>query len=774
MKYRHKIMILFFLINTLVTSVNSQNNKVYSNMSLDELLNVDIVVTASKQPEDLFEAPLSVTIIKKEDIYRAGATSIMEALRLSQGLIVREVSPGNFDVQIRGFDDMTKNNYITLPYNTTILVMIDNRIVYSYFSGGTFWETLPIDIHDIERIEVVRGPASSLYGPNAATGVINIITSHASEKGMNAFVGGTIGTGNSKIVNTNFGYNWNDKTKLSFSANFTNRNRFDEQYYNWSKAEYTSLESMNMMMEIEKNRTTHEIWNYKDFSDSLNTNYDVNTSLQKMGANIFFEHQFEEHSNLNLAFGAQKSQCQKPGFLNFATPLSQNNSTGYYVDSKIKLRNLFGQFNLMTGEDINSHPGNSFKFINTDANLEYLIQFSKLSVRPGVSYKFVNYRSPIINKAPFDFSILNYQFTEERRIMNSFAGSLLTDWRPLSNLRIIGGGRIDKFNINKNYFLNYELGATYRINKSNLIRAVYSHASRSPFILDTYLNATLDFYYPYKPESNKSPVYMEIQQNLLAKQDKKYPTTNSLEISWRNKFSEKINFDTEVFVQKINNLIISNAYRELRTKIQLTPENKVDSIISGSGSANIYFENFDVGATQYGLSFMLQVKPNPKLDLRFYGTAQKTVLNGITDVRYNTTDTKLYIDQASSKMNTVTLSNTNLTLWSEKLTPTFYGGFILNYMPTKRFNINLNSYMYSKQVFAGIPFFNIVSDYTGIFYNNYMTIKPYAIVNAKVIYNVKENAKVFASFKNMLGKHREFGYTDNIGSTVLFGIQWNY
>lgn len=774
MKYRHKIMILFFLINTLVTSVNSQNNKVYSNMSLDELLNVDIVVTASKQPEDLFEAPLSVTIIKKEDIYRAGATSIMEALRLSQGLIVREVSPGNFDVQIRGFDDMTKNNYIALPYNTTILVMIDNRIVYSYFSGGTFWETLPIDIHDIERIEVVRGPASALYGPNAATGVINIITSHASEKGLNAFVAGTIGTGNSKIVNTNFGYNWNDKTKLNFSANFTHRNRFDDQYYNWSKAEFTSLDNMNLMMDIEKNYTSHEIWNYKDFSDSLQTNYDVNLSLQKMGANIFFEHQFDEKTTINLALGTQKSQVQKAGFLNFATPLSQNNSTSYYIDSKIKFHNLFGQFNLSTGEDLNSHPGNSFKFMNTDANFEYLMEFNKFSLRPGISYKYCSYQSPIINKDPFDFAYLNYQFKDERRNMNSVAASLLTNWNPLPSLRIIGGGRIDKFNINNHYFLNYELGATFRINKNNLIRAVYSHASRSPFILDTYLNATLSIYYPYKVESNKLPVYTDIKQNLLAKQDKNYPITNSLELSWRNKLSEKVNFDTELFVQRINNLIISNAYRELRTKVKLTPENKVDSIISAAGTANIYFENFDVGATQYGISFMLQFKPNSKFDLKLYGTAQKTDITGITDVRFNTTDSKISIDNSNGTMNTVTLSNTNQTLWSEKLTPTLYGGFVMNYTPTNKLNFNLNSYMYSKQVFAGIPFFNIVSDYTGIFYNNYMTIKPYAILNAKVIYNVKDNAKIFVSVKNMLGKHREFGFTDNIGSTFLVGIQWNY
>ena len=153
----------------------SQDDDVYKDMSLDELLNIDVVVTASKKPEDLFEAPLSVTIIKKDQILKAGCRSIVEALRLSPGMIVRETTPGNFDVQIRGFDDVTKNLYIPLPLNTNILVMIDNRIVYSYYSGGTMWETLPIDISDVERIEIVRGPASALYGPNAVNGVINII-----------------------------------------------------------------------------------------------------------------------------------------------------------------------------------------------------------------------------------------------------------------------------------------------------------------------------------------------------------------------------------------------------------------------------------------------------------------------------------------------------------------------------------------------------------------------------------------------------------------------
>jgi len=64
-------------------AVYAQDENVYKDMSLEELADVDLVVTASKKLEDLFETPLSVTIIKRADIEKSGATSIPEALRMA-------------------------------------------------------------------------------------------------------------------------------------------------------------------------------------------------------------------------------------------------------------------------------------------------------------------------------------------------------------------------------------------------------------------------------------------------------------------------------------------------------------------------------------------------------------------------------------------------------------------------------------------------------------------------------------------------------------------
>ncbi len=163
------------------TNINAQENETTNDddlfeLDLEALMNMDIV-SASKKVESLFDSPLSSSVITKDEIRNSGSTTIAEALRLVPGLIVREKTNGNFDVHIRGYENIPPNNKVNYSDNSITLVMIDNRIVYNYFQGGTFWETLPISIYDVERIEIIRGPSSALYGPNAVSGVINIFAS---------------------------------------------------------------------------------------------------------------------------------------------------------------------------------------------------------------------------------------------------------------------------------------------------------------------------------------------------------------------------------------------------------------------------------------------------------------------------------------------------------------------------------------------------------------------------------------------------------------------
>ena len=127
----------------------------------------ETVVTASKGAQSPLDAPNSTSIITEQDVRLSGITKIPELLRRLAGVDIMEVTGAQAEVSLRGFNQRLSNK---------VLVLVNGRSVYVDLLGATFWQTLSIGVEDIERIEVVRGPGSALYGADAFNGVINIIT----------------------------------------------------------------------------------------------------------------------------------------------------------------------------------------------------------------------------------------------------------------------------------------------------------------------------------------------------------------------------------------------------------------------------------------------------------------------------------------------------------------------------------------------------------------------------------------------------------------------
>ena len=768
-----KILVFLLLINSLFTEMSGQENKTYTDMTLDELLDIDVIVTASKKPEDFFETPLSTTIISKEEIESSGVTSIPEALRLSQGVIVREITPGNYDVHIRGYDDITKNVYLNLPYNTTTLVMIDNRIVYSYFSGGTLWENFPIDLIDVERIEIVRGPASALYGANAVTGVINIITSHANKEGMNVMAKVITGTQGFKNANVSVGHNWNDKTKISFSANATERSRFEKEYYNFNTKKYTSNEDLSLFIKLVKNPSTNEIWTYKDYMKQVDIQYEEEISLKRLGGNVFFQHNFSEVTNVDIAMGAQQSQSQKSGLLNMVTPLSQFEAYSYYLDTKIKHKDFCGQFNFNSGQDLSNYKFGSNKYTNVDVNMEYSKQFGNISVRPGLGYKYLNYNSPFTYDEPYDLNLFNNQSNEVKRVSSSYSAFVLSEWKPTQNLRIIGAARVDKFDMNKNYFTNFETATTYRVNKNNLIRISYSKANKSPFFFDSYLNTKLSTLFNYEIPGTNASVQIPATLTVKGQEDLKYPTITNLEIGWRTKINSNLNLDVEMFYSKVNNFVNANIYNQFTIVQHVDNMGKVDGLVNVQVNSEGIFENYDLTANQLGAGFTLNYEFSDKLNAKLYGTVQNTKIAGRTNIENNVTSIEISPVSAQSTVTNVTKIKVNPTQWTEKLTPKIYGGFLVNYKLNKKWNLSSDAYFYGKQEFAFYNYYNLLDANSSAESKVAMDINPNLILNAKATYQLNGRLNTFVSLKNMLGDHSEYGFADQISRQFLIGLTFD-
>jgi iron complex outermembrane receptor protein len=151
-----------------------------------------LVVTASRVGQDPLDSPSTLTVLTAEDIRLSAATSLPDVLRRVVGVDVMSLASGQQDVSIRGFNRELSNK---------VLILIDGRSTYLDYLGATLWATLPITLDEIERIEVIRGPGSAVYGANAVTGVINIITKTPGENAETIFrgSGGTNGYGQGSV-----------------------------------------------------------------------------------------------------------------------------------------------------------------------------------------------------------------------------------------------------------------------------------------------------------------------------------------------------------------------------------------------------------------------------------------------------------------------------------------------------------------------------------------------------------------------------------------------
>jgi iron complex outermembrane receptor protein len=171
------------------------------------------VVSASHQPQDAKRLTSTVYVVTSEEIKDSGATTIWDALRNVPGLDVMTSRTPDGAVSVRG---------INQNFNARTLIMLDGRRTAHSFNDWTSLETLPVSIDEIDRIEVVEGPGSAVYGPNAINGVINIITKTPQQLsgGIASYTGGQRQT---HIVNAIYGREYdNMKYKTSGSWNQTN------------------------------------------------------------------------------------------------------------------------------------------------------------------------------------------------------------------------------------------------------------------------------------------------------------------------------------------------------------------------------------------------------------------------------------------------------------------------------------------------------------------------------------------------------------------------
>jgi iron complex outermembrane receptor protein len=637
-------LVLFASVTGLFAQEEQTNQDIYE-MSLEELMNIPIN-SASKKSETLFDAPLSSYTITKAEIDKSGVTSIMEALRLAPGVIVREQSNGNYDIHIRGFDNILRNSEIYTRNNLATLVMIDNRPVFNHNLGGTFWEALPIDLNDVERIEIVRGPSAPLFGPNAVTGVINIITKRVEKDKTNVFANVQGGTQNTFIANSVVGKNFG-KVSAQASVNFQQRNRFDETYF---LPEANNFFTVDEMQALFNSNPTNTITNLKDQYPNSSL------AMNKWGANGIVQYKESEDINFELAFGTQQSEVQKVflgNILSGEIPLTFNESKTSYFNLASKVKDFSFRGSFLTGSDNLAYETspNRYDFRVSEANAEYTFTLRNIgTLIPGASFQSATYGDGDYKNAGLTF------LNGEDATITTVSGFIRTDISLVKNLRVLAALRADKFSSHDDVYLAYELASTYKLNENNLIRFALTQSNSGSFIGNNDLN----FIAPLAPGINL---------NRVGNKNLDLFTVQMVELGYRVKVSKSLQVDIDGFLQKADQFSALLTSQRLAPTVPLRQE----------------FLNVPTEATQTGATLAVNFVPNEKIQIKPFLTWQKTETKNLPS-SYNTEEVGTQIGEP------VTYSNSK-----HRATPSVYGGYYLQYNPIKNLSLNVTGYYMSAQ-----------------------------------------------------------------------------
>ena len=221
---RHAFSLISFLL-VINTASRIASGKDLPRSEEMEFLREETVSIAARHEQPISQAPSIVYVLTDEDIRHSGATDLPTVLRRIPGMEVMQTTGADFNVSVRGDNQLQANK---------LLVMVDGRSVYLDAQGVVFWKAIPVTLPEIKRIEVLKGPASAVYGFNAFDGIINIITKSPEEmSGTTLQVGGgELGTVTTAAIHAGtagkFGYRislghdqnaqWRERDALAFRA----------------------------------------------------------------------------------------------------------------------------------------------------------------------------------------------------------------------------------------------------------------------------------------------------------------------------------------------------------------------------------------------------------------------------------------------------------------------------------------------------------------------------------------------------------------------------
>jgi outer membrane receptor for ferrienterochelin and colicins len=402
----------------------------------------EVVITGTRNETKRTDSPVMVGIINKQSLESVQANSLADGLNFQAGLRMET------DCQTCGYSQLRMNG-LGGAYSQ---ILIDGRPIFSSLMGLYGLEQIPANT--IERIEVVRGGGSAIYGSSAIAGTVNVITKEPSRDYLGINVNGGLINGQAVESNVNASVSKSfDKAGITLQATRNERDAYDANGDGYS--ELPRLEGVNFGL-----NSFYKIGNYGVLSLNFNSIYEYRRGGNKIEDAAHKADQAEERTH-NILMGG----------INYKTSLPNiRSSMSVYLAGQNTIRKHY------TGIDQADAYGNTTgQTVMGGMQYNYISNSNTLTAGIEYLYDYVNDEIPLYN----------YLINQSTRQFGIF---LQDEWKLSKKLSVLGGARFDKHNMVDHFVVNPRVNLLFKPFDFSQLRASYATGFRAPQAFDTDLH----------------------------------------------------------------------------------------------------------------------------------------------------------------------------------------------------------------------------------------------------------------------------------------------
>ncbi len=458
-----------------------------------------VVVTASKAEQKLIDAPATMSVITAEAIETAPSPNFAELLRALPGVNITQVSARDINVTSRA---------ATGTLATGQLAMLDGRSLYQDFFGFVMWDFLPVNFNEVKQVEVIRGPASAVWGANALYGVVNVISKSPREmQGMH----GTFGFGGFDRPDADAGSLWSASATWADAPN-------ERWSYKLSGGGYSQDAFARPTGRIPCDRAevcTVPTANYPAFSNQ-------GTTQPKFDARVDYD--YEDGKKLSFSGGfAGTDGIMHSGIGPFDI---QSGSTMGYVKA------AFSKGGLRAGFFTNVLNGDADQLLTLGLN--------------GAPITF------LFDTKTFDFDLSNVQAYGQRHVF-SYGGNLRFNNSDLSiapnaddrtefgvygqdeifisdMFRWVVGGRVDRFDYIDDFVFSPRTTFLIKPEQNHTFRVSYNRAYRAPSVINNHIDLVISEPIDLRPVGGPNPYLLPV--SIVGNSDLEEQSLDAFEVGY--------------------------------------------------------------------------------------------------------------------------------------------------------------------------------------------------------------------------------------------------